>query len=92
MSIPESVLHKKHNAINYHVVQEAVAANILRDGKEDGQTNLADLLTKIVPGQHGKKPLTSQEATESRFKIQFPFPPCDKVLLLEVRKYKLTEI
>ena len=52
MSIPESVLHKKHNVINYHAVREAVAAGILRVGKEDRQTNLADLLTKIVKGQH----------------------------------------
>ena len=50
-SIPESTLLKKHNAINYHVVREAVAAGILRVGKEDGQTNLADLLTKVLTGQ-----------------------------------------
>jgi hypothetical protein len=42
---------KKHNAINYHVVREAVAAGILRVGKEDGETNLADLLTKVAMGQ-----------------------------------------
>jgi Reverse transcriptase (RNA-dependent DNA polymerase) len=47
-SIPESVLMKKHNSINYHAVREAAAAGILRVGKEDGQTNLADLLTKVV--------------------------------------------
>lgn len=52
MSIPESVLHKKHNAINYHAMQEAVVADILRVGKVDGQINLADLLTKTVNGQH----------------------------------------
>ncbi len=50
-SIPESTLHKKHNAINYHAVREAVAAGILRVGKEDGQTNLSDLLTKQIAGQ-----------------------------------------
>jgi hypothetical protein len=51
VSIPESTLMKKHNAINYHVVREAVAAGILRVGKEDGETNLADLLTKVAMGQ-----------------------------------------
>ena len=51
MSVPESVLHKRHNAINYHAVREAVAADILKVGKEDSQTNLLDLLTKIVKGQ-----------------------------------------
>jgi hypothetical protein len=40
VSIPELTLMKKHNAINYHVVREAVAAGILRVGKEDGETNL----------------------------------------------------
>ncbi len=47
-TIPESMLAKKHNAINYHAVREAVAAKILRVGKEDGMTNLADLFTKIL--------------------------------------------
>jgi hypothetical protein len=47
-SLPESTLTKKHNAINYHAVREAVAADILRVGKEDGQTNLADLLMKVL--------------------------------------------
>jgi hypothetical protein len=42
---------KKHNAINYHAVREAVAAGILRVGKEDGKTNLADILTKMIVGQ-----------------------------------------
>jgi hypothetical protein len=32
-------------------VREVVAAGILRVGKEDGETNLADLLTKVVTGQ-----------------------------------------
>jgi hypothetical protein len=48
VSILESTLMKKHNAINYHAVQEAAAAGILRIGKEDGETNLADLLTKVL--------------------------------------------
>jgi hypothetical protein len=50
-SIPESTLAKKHNAINYHAVREAAAAGILRVGKEDGQTNLADLLTKVLTAE-----------------------------------------
>ena len=51
-SRPESTLQKKYNAINYHVVREYAAAGILRVGKEDGTTNLADLLTKVLTGQH----------------------------------------
>jgi hypothetical protein len=48
VTIPESVLSKKHNAINYHAVREAVAANILRVAKESSDTNVADLLTKTL--------------------------------------------
>ena len=47
-SIPQSMLQKKHNAINYHIIREAAAAGILRVGKEDGMTNLADLFTKVL--------------------------------------------
>ena len=50
-SKPESTLKKKCNAINYHAVREAAMAGILRVGKEDGETNLADLLTKVLTGQ-----------------------------------------
>ena len=50
-SKPESTLQKKHNAINYHAVREEAVVGILRFGKEDGETNLADLLTKVLIGQ-----------------------------------------
>ena len=42
--INESVLHEKHNVINYHSVSEAISADIIKIGKEHGETNLADLL------------------------------------------------
>ena len=48
-SIPESILSKKHNTINYHIVREAVAADAIRVGKEDTETNCADALTKLLP-------------------------------------------
>jgi hypothetical protein len=47
-SIPESTLTKKHNSINYHIVREAAAMGMIRVGKEDTETNLADVLTKIL--------------------------------------------
>ena len=47
-SAPESTLTKRHNAINFHSVREAVAAQIMRVGKEDGETNLADAFTKVL--------------------------------------------
>jgi hypothetical protein len=45
---PESTLKKKHNAIAYHRVREAVAAGTIRVAKEDSDTNIADMLTKNV--------------------------------------------
>ena len=51
VSIPESVLHKRHNAINYHIIRESVAAGIMQVGKEDTLTNLSDLLTKVQDGK-----------------------------------------
>ena len=50
-SLPNSTLSKKHNAINYHTVREAVAAGIMRVTKEPTETNLADLLTKVLSKQ-----------------------------------------
>ena len=47
-TIPESMLAKKHNAINYHAIREAVAACILQVGKENGMTNLSDMFTKVL--------------------------------------------
>jgi hypothetical protein len=46
---PESTL-KKHDAIAYHRVRKAQAAGIVRIAKEDGETNLADVLAKCLPG------------------------------------------
>ena len=46
---PESTPKKKHNAIAYHRVREAQAAGVVWIAKEDGETNLADVLTKSLP-------------------------------------------
>jgi hypothetical protein len=46
---PKSTLKKKHNSIAYHHAREAVAAGTIRVTKEDGKTNLADVLTKLLP-------------------------------------------
>jgi hypothetical protein len=48
-TIPESTLKKKHNSIAYHRTREAVAAETICVTKEDGATNLADVLTKLLP-------------------------------------------
>lgn len=47
-SIPESALNKNHNSINYHIVRESVAAKIMRIGKEDTQTNIADAFRTLL--------------------------------------------
>jgi len=57
-SIPTSTLAKKHNSINYHIVREAAAAGILRVGKEQTETNKADVLTKILDYKRKTRLLT----------------------------------
>ena len=52
---PESTLKKKHNSIAYHRTREAVAAGIVRIAWEDGRFNLADILTKLMPGPRLRK-------------------------------------
>ena len=47
---PETTIKKRHNAISYHRTREAVAAGIIRIAWEDGRFNLADVLTKLLPG------------------------------------------
>ena len=50
-SIPSSVLKKKHCAINYHRVREAIAAKILQFAHISSEKNLADILTKTLGNQ-----------------------------------------
>ncbi|KAL7567579.1 hypothetical protein ACA910_000179 [Epithemia clementina (nom. ined.)] len=47
---PELMLKKKHNAIAYHRTCEAQAAGIVCIVWEEGETNLANILTKLLPG------------------------------------------
>jgi len=48
-TVPEAQLKKKHNAIAYHRVREAVAAGTIRITWEDTRTNVADMFTKLLP-------------------------------------------
>jgi hypothetical protein len=48
-STPESTLKKKHHSIAYHRNREAVASGTVRIAKEDSETNLSDLFTKLLP-------------------------------------------
>ena len=47
-SIPESTLKKKHHSIAYHRNREAVAAGTVQIAKEDSETNLSDVFTKLM--------------------------------------------
>ena len=47
-SLPSSSLKKRHNAISYHFVREAVAANILRLVYLPTNLNISDILTKAI--------------------------------------------
>ena len=44
------MLKKKHCAINYHRVREAIAGNIVNYVYIDSRKNIADCLTKPLPG------------------------------------------
>ncbi len=48
-TIPSSNIKKKHNAICYHRVREAVASGNIRIAKIATKENLADLFTKLLP-------------------------------------------
>ena len=50
-TIPSSTLKKKHNAIAYHRIREAVAAGVLRFIHIPGSRNVADILTKPLGPQ-----------------------------------------
>jgi hypothetical protein len=47
-TIPTSPLKKKHNAIAYHRVREAIAAGVIRVAKVKSDENLADMFTTEI--------------------------------------------
>jgi hypothetical protein len=47
-TIPHSNLNKRHNALSYHRVREAISANILYLIHIDGKLNPSDILTKFL--------------------------------------------
>ena len=50
-TLPSSTLKKKHNAIAYHKVREAVASGIIRVAHVKSKDNIADILTKPLSPQ-----------------------------------------
>ena len=47
-STPESQLRKKHHTIPYHIIRYAVVSGAYRRAKEDTETNLSNLFTKVL--------------------------------------------
>jgi hypothetical protein len=47
-TIPSSMLSKRHLALAYHRVREAIAAKIIKFCHIDGQKNVADVMTKFL--------------------------------------------
>jgi len=58
-SLPSSALKKKHNALAYHWVREAVAAGIVKVSHIAGTENVVDILTKPTDGPTSRKHLKS---------------------------------
>jgi hypothetical protein len=50
-SIPSSVLKKKHNAIAYHRVREAIAAKVMRFAYVKSKENVSEILTKPLSNE-----------------------------------------
>ena len=46
---PEARLAKKHNSIAFHRIRECVASRMILIYHEKGESNLADILTKVLP-------------------------------------------
>ena len=50
-TVPSSVLEKKHNAIVYHRVREAIAAKVMRFAYIKSEENVSDILTKPLSNE-----------------------------------------
>jgi hypothetical protein len=75
-TVPHSTLAKRHNALSYHRVREAIAAGIARLYHIDGTTNPADILTKHLGYQQAwplikdllfwRGPITAKGGSEAK--------------------------
>ena len=54
-SDPASTLKKRHQSVAYHLCREAVASGVALIYKEDGDTNLSDILTKSTLSKERRK-------------------------------------
>ena len=72
-SLPASILNKKHYAITYYSVHEAMTAVILRVGKEDSLTNLTDPFIEPLPRKR-RYELFSNTTYSSQYNISMSVP------------------
>ena len=66
-TMPNSVLKKKHSAVSYHRVREAIAGGVMKFAHVPSELNYADILTKPVPGPRFRelvRPLLFRVPTE----------------------------
>ena len=52
-STAKSQLRKKHHSLSYHMRREAMDSGICMMAKEDTETNLSDIFTKVLPRRRG---------------------------------------
>ena len=71
-TIPSSQLKKKHNAIAYHRVREAIAGDIVRYVHVPSNANSADCLTKPLPADQFHRLLRPILAREPPFNVRPP--------------------
>jgi len=67
-TIPHSSLKKRHNALSFHRVREAIAAKIVAFFKIDSKYNPADMLTKHLGHSSVKDFLSSLLFSRGRTK------------------------
>jgi hypothetical protein len=71
-TVPHSQLNKRHNALAYHRIQEAIAADILRFFHIDGKKNPADILSKHcghLEAWHGETTVIPDKLLEGTLKF-----------------------
>ena len=57
-TMPNSVLKKKHNAVSWHSVREAIAGGMMKFAHIPSEMNCADILTKPLPGPQFRELVT----------------------------------
>ena len=63
---PDMEIKKKHVSISFHVVREAIAADVIEPWWVEGESNISDIMTKQLPcDQHTKHCFTLFPSSQS---------------------------